>query len=419
MRQAQLGANAVRSDKIQDGAVFTTDIANQAVTNAKIQSLAVTNDKIQNGAITARTIQSNSILTDRIADGQVTEPDLADNAVTSAKIAADAVGTSEIANNAVTTDKIRDGNVISPDLASGAVTSAKIADGQVFTPDLANAAVTSAKITNGAVTSAKLAADIQISNSLKVGPASFVVGVGDIGATDDIFAFDQVRAGGIVSAKDGKATLTQTTSNAGGLFLDGSGGADLARVTDISGTNGLNGGIFLYANGNTRASLLASTDGAGKLFLANSVGNTTILLDGQAGNKGFVMDHPLDSTKSIVYTSIEGPEAAAYTRGTIELVGGEAWVPFEEHFSLVINPDTMTIQLTPTSADSEGLAVIEQGPDGFRIKELRGGTGNYKVHYLVQGVRAGQENYQVVRDKSSFESARPAEADALEGAEDS
>ena len=117
------------------------------------------------------------------------------------------------------------------------------------------------------------------------------------------------------------------------------------------------------------------------------------------GTKSFVMEYPGRPGKQIIYSSIEGPEAAAYSRGTVELVSGEAWVEFEDHFKVVINPETMTVQVTPLSAESKGLAVIEKGPDGFRIKELFGGVGNYKVDYFVQAVRKGYEDYQPVRNK--------------------
>ncbi|HMS28415.1 MAG TPA: hypothetical protein PKD32_01050 [Saprospiraceae bacterium] len=118
-----------------------------------------------------------------------------------------------------------------------------------------------------------------------------------------------------------------------------------------------------------------------------------------ANVKNFWMDHPKDPTKEIWYASLEGPEAGAYERGTFTLVNGEAFVPFSDHFENVINPSTLTIQMTPLSADSEGLAVIEKTPKGFRVRELRKGTGNYKVDWEAKGVRAGYENYKVVRTK--------------------
>ncbi|HRH99597.1 MAG TPA: hypothetical protein PK006_00980 [Saprospiraceae bacterium] len=118
-----------------------------------------------------------------------------------------------------------------------------------------------------------------------------------------------------------------------------------------------------------------------------------------ANIKQFRMQHPNDENKEIWYACIEGPEAAAYERGTVNLVNGEAEILFTEHFGLVVNPKTLTVQLTPLSADSEGLAVIEKSERGFKIKELRKGTGTYQVDWEVKGVRKGYEDLKVIRTK--------------------
>ncbi|MEL6650085.1 MAG: hypothetical protein AAFQ87_04685, partial [Bacteroidota bacterium] len=106
----------------------------------------------------------------------------------------------------------------------------------------------------------------------------------------------------------------------------------------------------------------------------------------------FVMDHPLDPNKEIVYACIEGPEAAAYERGTIRLVNGEAEVQFSEPFTLLANAGTMTFVLTPRSANSLGLAAIEATETGFIIKELQQGNGSYEVDWEVKAVRKGFED---------------------------
>ncbi len=118
-----------------------------------------------------------------------------------------------------------------------------------------------------------------------------------------------------------------------------------------------------------------------------------------ANVKNFSMDHPKDPSKEIWYACVEGPEAAAYTRGTATLVNGEVFVPFPEHFELVINPSTMTVHLTPGSAESEGLAVVEKSASGFKVKELHKGKGNYSFDWEVKGVRKGYEDYKAVRIK--------------------
>ena len=169
---------------------------------------------------------------------------------------------------------------------------------------------------------------------------------------------------------------------------------DCSSYMNVSGgiyTGGYLGAItFIEAGGD-----ITSTDG--DIIAIN--GDITA-----GGVKNFVIDHPLDNDKKIVYACMEGPEAAVYNRGTVDLVNGEAWIAFEEHFELVISPETITVQVSPLSTESKGLAVIEKTAEGFRVKELNKGTGNYKFDYFVQGIRKGYEDYRVIRDKSEYES---------------
>ncbi len=95
--------------------------------------------------------------------------------------------------------------------------------------------------------------------------------------------------------------------------------------------------------------------------------------------------------------SLEGPEAAAYERGVATLSNGEVFVPYSNHYTEVVNASTATVLLTPHSADSKGLAVVEKVESGFRIKELFGGTGNYSFDWEVKAVRSGYEKYKVIR----------------------
>jgi hypothetical protein len=72
----------------------------------------------------------------------------------------------------------------------------------------------------------------------------------------------------------------------------------------------------------------------------------------------------------------------------------------------------MTVILTPLSAESEGLAVVEKTAHGFKIKELRHGNGEYAFDWEVKCVRKGFEDYRVYRDKSEN---RPAETGTPSG----
>ncbi len=167
-----------------------------------------------------------------------------------------------------------------------------------------------------------------------------------------------------------------------------------------------------------QAYMIAGDNGHGYIGVRDRFGNDGVSIGfDQFGNaaisaeiKNFVMDHPQDRTKQIVYACIEGPEAAAYERGTAELIDGEAWIPFSDHFKLVITPESMTVNLTPNSADSKGLAVVEKTERGIRVKELFGGTSNYSFDWEAKSVRKGFENYEAVRTKKASSKGKVLEA---------
>lgn len=123
--------------------------------------------------------------------------------------------------------------------------------------------------------------------------------------------------------------------------------------------------------------------------------------------KNFRMDHPLDKSKEIVYASLEGPEAAAYTRGTSSLRDGKVFVEFPEHYQLVANAETMTIQLTPLYANTIGLAVTEKTDKGFWVQERMDGKGNFDFDWHVTCVRKGYEDFEVVRPNQRQRISKP------------
>src|SRR4029077_11993069 len=72
------------------------------------------------------------------------------------------------------------------------------------------------------------------------------------------------------------------------------------------------------------------------------------------------------------------------------------------HFAIVASPDGMTVQVTPLSADSLGLAVVTKRLSGIEVKELQRGTGNYDFDWEVKCVRKGHEDYQVTRSRNEM-----------------
>ena len=62
----------------------------------------------------------------------------------------------------------------------------------------------------------------------------------------------------------------------------------------------------------------------------------------------------------------------------------------------------MTITVTPLSAESLGLAVVEKRPDGFVVRELFEGMGTYSFDYIVMSVKRGMEDWEVRRQAYNY-----------------
>ena len=158
---------------------------------------------------------------------------------------------------------------------------------------------------------------------------------------------------------------------------------------------------FLTVSSASAAFGVSINGDTGSISTAGDIGcNGNLSVNGNfsvVGVKAFRIPNPLDDSTDIVYACVEGPEAACYVRGTGALVDGRAKIDLPDHFRAVVNTDTMTVHLTPTSAKSLGLAVVEKSGDFFVVAELAQGMGTYEFDYYVMGVRKGYEDFQVIR----------------------
>ncbi len=191
----------------------------------------------------------------------------------------------------------------------------------------------------------------------------------------------------------------------------------LAQVTYM-GTNIENtGGFIATVNGSTQQISSVMTNvfaqpQKGLIYVASS-GILKAQMSVDNSNRGFVaadiknfrMDDPDNANQEIWFACIEGPEAAAYARGTATLKNGTAEIKFERYFEILATPQTMTVILTPLSADSKGLAVVKKTAQGFVVQELGNGKGSYSFDWEVKCVRKGYENYRVYRNKSEDQPA--------------
>jgi hypothetical protein len=201
----------------------------------------------------------------------------------------------------------------------------------------------------------------------------------------------------------GSTRVLISLSSAGGGYMStrGANGNKIFVLSTSSGSGGNHGYLAVYDSaGSGQAGIYVNGSGDGIVF-----GDT----------KNFRMENPNQLGTEIWYASLEGPEAAAYIRGTAELVNGQAVIKLPDHFLAVASPEGLTVQLTPLSAASKGLAVVSKSLDGIQVQELNGGTGNYAFDFFVTAVRQGYEDYQVVRPSSAVPQADTGQIDQTQG----
>jgi hypothetical protein len=96
-----------------------------------------------------------------------------------------------------------------------------------------------------------------------------------------------------------------------------------------------------------------------------------------------------------------------YVRGTAKLSNGRALVRLPEHFRVLADATSITVQLTPNSADTYGLATVKKTPANIEVRELGGSKGNFSFDYVVVAARSDLPPLKVVRKRNS---ARPDDA---------
>ena len=330
-----------------------------------------------------------------------------------------------------------------PESISGTGSSGEIPDGAITTSKIADAAVTGGKIANGAVGSVQLADTVTFGASSSPGQisvvnsnnnATVILGnvnnggafiLNDAGGNRKIY-LGVSNNGGLVNVKnstDNTTVILGNDVNNEGAFILNDAGGNRKVYLGVSNNGGLvnvknstdnttvilgnvnNGGAFILndAGGNRKIYLGVSNNG-GLVNVSNAIGTLTAGMNGSTGqvfgnSKSFIVADPSDSRRMIKYTSVEGPEAAIYVRGTATLTSGKAYIGFPEHFAAMAVQSSITVTLTPRSAISMGLAAVDVTANGIGVAELAGGTNSYSFDYVAYAVRKGFENYQVYLSK--------------------
>lgn len=106
------------------------------------------------------------------------------------------------------------------------------------------------------------------------------------------------------------------------------------------------------------------------------------------GSKSFVIDHPLDPDRYLVHACLEGPEAAVFYRGKVELEDGKAEVVLPDYFEVLTVEGTATVQVSAVLDDEDAplfcVGATEVKDGRFVVRGAPSGT----VAWRVEATRA-------------------------------
>jgi hypothetical protein len=250
---------------------------------------------------------------------------------------------------------------------------------------------------------------------------------GPSGTGDGGMAVDNLQGAVYTNRPLVVANLSSTPSR-GGVTVPSPYGTNSFVATDGSstvrasmGTSGSDGYLQIMKGDGARAvELFNSGSNRGTVICDSVFGNVLVQTNTLfAAVKLFRVNHPADSSKTVNYACLEGPEAAMYSRGTARLQSGIAVIELPEHFALMASEQGMTVQLTPRSVDSLGLAAVEVSPSQVVVRELGRGTNSYDFDYMITAVRKGFEDFKVIMPQGELPSFKVPStqypADAISG----
>jgi hypothetical protein len=104
----------------------------------------------------------------------------------------------------------------------------------------------------------------------------------------------------------------QTAIYNGGIYYSTTYGVNWSQYSQSSPSINVNwSGVAMSSSGQYQTLVSSDTNGIYTLFIPS-------------GTKSFIIDHPLDSSKYLIHTCLEGPEVGVYYRGKSEIENGKS-----------------------------------------------------------------------------------------------
>jgi hypothetical protein len=156
----------------------------------------------------------------------------------------------------------------------------------------------------------------------------------------------------------------------GQLVIKNSGGTTTATLTS-------SGALSIPSN--------VTTPGIGT-FTTQVISNLGTFGSVSAPFKLFDIPHPLKPGMRLRHGCLEGPELAVYTRGKTK----ENIIPLPDYWNGLVDPNSITVQLTPTSSD-QWLHVIKTGITSVEVS----GDLSLPYYFMIMAERIDVEKLQL------------------------
>jgi hypothetical protein len=191
--------------------------------------------------------------------------------------------------------------------------------------------------------------------------------------------------------------------NSGGIWTKNPDGKDLVRITSLDNYTS-NGAIVIFNATGEKGSFYVTSSGKSRLIVDEIYDNSGYSI--RSATADYSLQTRSDTGGDPCYVTETGDNQLV-VRGTATLQNGSYTVVLPREAAAKIRENTLTVQVTPLSAASKGLAVVRKEAGLFAVAELMSGTGSYAFDWTLTALR---KNDPALRSQLSEETgASPAD----------
>ena len=227
------------------------------------------------------------------------------------------------------------------------------------------------------------------------------------------------NGGGNLTLDGAAGSITMTGPLQTNSYVEGYGFTAIGVAPVISGSARLAWGsntttLDSFGSGGGRGTIHLRVSSAGAANLLDALG---IDASGDAaffgsisagGAKNFKITHPLDDTKLLTHSCIEGPEIALFYRGEAITQNGKAEVTLPDYFEALTLPYNRSVLLTQIFEDDDDVVIGSNSPtmlEASRVKDgkfrIRSTNPTVKVYWEVKALRGDIPQIEVATLKET------------------